>query len=677
MGNVPSTYESVPVEMRGLKQWVIWGKNPKKAKMPHSPSSSVEAKANDVETWGSFEEAVAASVAQCRGGIGFEFGEPGGIAGIDLDHVLNEAGELAAWAADIVEAMDSYTELSPSGQGLHILCRITEPMSGFCVAHKKRIDGGAAIEVYDTGRYFTVTGQVYGEAKPLNERTEALKKVCRKYLAKSETSIISSPKNAPSPSYGGGKSRGAQIRSATDITAMIPSDQNLVVTSCTTTTLWERMFEAPNGGEIRALYEGDTRSYGGDASAADLAMCNHLAYWTNGDARRMDEMFRETKLMRAKWDEVHGGQTYGDMTIGRALRDTPGFIPPAKYEKAASTDKKQPPSLSPVEAGQLRPVSEYLPDFLQELLKSREGKAIPTGFDALDDLLGGGLYPGLYCLGAISSLGKTTFALQIADSIAKGGYGVLIFSLEMSRSELMAKTISRESFMADLAAGISKTNAQTTRGILRASFMGWREQEELVRHVLEEYSEWGGNLTIIEGLESVSTSTVERYVQEYVKRYGTPPVVVIDYLQMLDPARGWENATDKRVIDKNVKSLKIISRDYQCPVICISSFNRENYTLPVSMSSFKESGAIEYSSDVLIGLQYAGVDYQEGEGREARSSRIAALIERTREAISQGKAGNIEAKILKNRNGRIGKVRMQFNARFNYFKEAEGGEADA
>ena len=665
MGNIPSTYELVPVEMRRLKQWVIWGKNTEKAKCPYSPSSLVEAKANDAATWGLFEEAVAASAKQCRGGIGFEFGEPGGIAGIDLDHVLNEAGEIAAWAADVVSAMDSYTELSPSGQGLHILCRITEPLEGFCVAHKRRIDGGAMLEVYDTGRYFTVTGQVYGEAKPLNERTEALKKVCALYLAKSEISIISSPKNAPSPSYGGGKSRGAQIRSATDITAMSSSE------------LWERMFSSPNGSEIRALYEGDTRSYGGDASAADLALCNHLAYWTNGDARRMDEMFRETKLMRAKWDEVHGGQTYGDMTIGRAGRDTPSYIPPAKYEKAASTDKKQPPSLPPVEAGQLRPVSEYLSDFVQELLKSREGKAIPTGFDALDDLLGGGLYPGLYCLGAISSLGKTTFALQIADSIAKGGHGVVIFSLEMSRSELMAKTISRESFMSDLAAGISKTNAQTTRGILRASFMGRREQEGLVRHVLEEYSEWGGNLTIIEGLESVSTSTVERYVQEYMKRHDTPPVVVIDYLQMLDPALGMENATDKRIIDKNVKSLKILSRDYQMPVICISSFNRENYTLPVSMSSFKESGAIEYSSDVLIGLQYAGVDYQEGEGREARSNRIAALIERTRMAISQGKAGNIEAKILKNRNGRIGKVRMQFNARFNYFKEAEEQGTDA
>ena len=636
-------YELVPVEMRGLKQWVIWGKNTEKAKCPYSPSSLVEAKANDAATWGLFEEAVAASAKLGRGGIGFEFGEPGGIAGIDLDHVLNEAGEIAAWAADVVSAMDSYTELSPSGQGLHILCRITEPLEGFCAVHKKRIDGGAMLEVYDSGRYFTVTGQVYGEAKPLNERTEALKKVCRKYLAKSSKK----------------------------------ESAGRVAEAMSNSELWERMFEAPNGGEIRALYDGDTRSYGGDASAADLALCNHLAYWTNGDARRMDEMFRETKLMRAKWDEVHGGQTYGDMTIGRALRDTPSYIPPAKYEKAASTDKKQPPSLPPVEAGQLRPVSEYLPDFLQELLKSREGKAIPTGFDALDDLLGGGLYPGLYCLGAISSLGKTTFALQIADSIAKGGHGVLIFSLEMSRSELMAKTISRESFMADLAAGISKTNAQTTRGILRASFMGRREQEGLVRRVLDEYSEWGGNLTIIEGLESVSTSTVERYVQEYMKRHDTPPVVVIDYLQMLDPARGMENATDKRVIDKNVKSLKILSRDYQMPVICISSFNRENYTLPVSMSSFKESGAIEYSSDVLIGLQYAGVDYQEGEGREARSNRIAALIERTRMAISQGKAGNIEAKILKNRNWRIGKVRMQFNARFNYFKEAEEQGTDA
>lgn len=89
--------------------------------------------------------------------------------------------------------------------------------------------------------------------------------------------------------------------------------------------------------------------------------------------------------------------------------------------------------------------AQCLNDFAEFVLKNKSG-GISTGFENLDKLLDGGLYPGLYVIGANSSLGKTTLVLQIADSIAKSGQGVLIFSLEMSRFELIAKTLSRMSF---------------------------------------------------------------------------------------------------------------------------------------------------------------------------------------------------------------------------------------
>ena len=150
---------------------------------------------------------------------------------------------------------------------------------------------------------------------------------------------------------------------------------------------------------------------------------------------------------------------------------------------------------------------------------------------------------------------------------------------------------------------------------------------------------------------------------------GIPPVVVIDYAQILAPAD--IRATDKQNTDKNVLELKRISRDYQIPVLAISSFNRENYTEPVNMASFKESGAIEYSSDCLIGLQYAGWDYQNGEKESEHKKRVREKLDTISAVSKQGMPIDIELKVLKNRNGAKGKFNFRFYPMFNLFEEAE------
>ena len=334
------------------------------------------------------------------------------------------------------------------------------------------------------------------------------------------------------------------------------------------------------------------------------------------------------------------------------------------------SEKDNPPEVTTTEAPTRMTVAYYLNDFLTELMKSREGRAISTGFEQLDSLLDGGLFPGLYSLGAISSLGKTSLALQIGDNIAKSGQGVLIFSLEMSRFELMAKTISRESLMRDIAENHSTRNAQTTRGILRANFRGNPTAEGIIKAALKDYEQWGENLTIIEGIGDLGVKHVKSEVESYMAGHdGKPPVVVIDYLQILSPVS--DRLSDKQAVDRNITELKRLSRDYQIPVIGISSFNRENYNSPVSMTSFKESGAVEYSSDVLIGMQCEGADYRDGEKESERQARIRMLIERVKAEASAGNPVPIELKILKNRNGRIGRVKLEFTPMFNYFMEAE------
>lgn len=652
-------YEGIPGEMKELKQWVIWGVNNDDPKAPHNPLlPTLGAKANDSSTWAGFDAALAAAARLGRGGIGFEFGvQPCGIAGVDLDHVINDAGKIEAWAAEIVELMNSYTEYSPSGHGIHIFCRLTEPLSSFCAVHKKHIAGEQQIEVYDTVRYFTITGRVYGDLKPLNERTDALKKVCDKYLAKSERQERKE-----------GAQYSSQVNQAGDI-----GDAELL----------ERMFKAPSKGDrIRRLYEGDTTDYGGDDSAADMALCNELAYATGNDAARMDRMFRQSGLMRDKWDEKHGAQTYGQRTIDEAIRTTSTYTPPVRVESKSPTGSSRAvmQSLSTVEAEdenvkQVLPVSEFLPEFVSELLKSREGKAIPTGFEALDELLCGGLCPGLYVVGAISSLGKTTFTLQIADNLAKDGHGVMIFSLEMSRREMMAKTVSREASISLIDSTGNRNNALTTLNVLRCEFRGKPEQESIVRQVLAEYKTWGKNLTIIEGIGNIGTSTVRDCVEAYRSAHdGKPPVVVIDYLQIM--AHADVRASDKQNVDKNVLELKRLSREYKIPVIVISSFNRENYSESVSMAAFKESGAIEYGSDVLIGLQLAGIDRRDGESKEAHKMRVQMTLEGANATRRNGNAVQIEAKILKQRNGAPGRVNFNFHSKFNYFQESKESKSD-
>ncbi|MCL1914334.1 MAG: DnaB helicase C-terminal domain-containing protein [Eubacteriaceae bacterium] len=197
----------------------------------------------------------------------------------------------------------------------------------------------------------------------------------------------------------------------------------------------------------------------------------------------------------------------------------------------------------------------------------------PTGFAKLDNELDGGLYAGLYVVGVISSLGKTTLILQISDQIAQGGRDVLIFSLEMARTELMAKSISRHTFLDASAKGETKS-AKTARGITTGKRYGGYSpaERECIAGAVKAYGEYAERLYISEGMGDIGAGQVGEAVKRHILLTGNLPVVVIDYLQILAPHN--ERATDKQNTDKAVLELKRISRDYNTPVIGISSFNR-------------------------------------------------------------------------------------------------------
>lgn len=308
-----------------------------------------------------------------------------------------------------------------------------------------------------------------------------------------------------------------------------------------------------------------------------------------------------------------------------------------------------------------------LPGFLEGIKSDRAGAFIPTGFQNLDALLDGGLYPGLYIVGAISSLGKTTFCLQMADQIAAAGHDVLVFTLEMSSRELMGKSISRLTYQCNDGDG---KNAKTARGILTGALYARYNREELalIDRAVESYKASAEHLYITEGVGNVGINEISGRIARHISVTGRAPVVVIDYLQIIAPAD--PRATDKQNTDKAVLELKRMSRDYKIPIIGISSFNRENYTAPVNLTSFKESGAIEYCSDVLIGLQYEGMDYSEGETDKEREKRIRGQIQEEERAGLE-LPRHIQLKILKNRNGRKGDALFNYYSAFNCY-EAKG-----
>jgi len=306
------------------------------------------------------------------------------------------------------------------------------------------------------------------------------------------------------------------------------------------------------------------------------------------------------------------------------------------------------------EAYLLTAASYHLKGFIDGINASVNTPYIQTGFPRLDCVLDGGLYEGLYCFGAITSLGKTTFITQVADFIARSGQDVLVVSLEMARTEIMAKSISRHTIEIALAEGQPTRYAKTTRGITTGKFYEGYSQDErdLIDSAVRAYATYANHIYIYEGLGDIGAAQVRKLVHSHVAFTGVAPVVFIDYLQILAPHE--PRATDKQNTDKSVMELKRISRDYKIPVVAVSSFNRQNYKEAVTMEAFKESGAVEYSSDVLMGMQLKGAGGKDFDSAEEKRKNPR----------------EVELVILKNRNGRAGdKIALEFHPLFNYFKE--------
>ncbi|WP_367899796.1 phage/plasmid primase, P4 family [Bacillus pseudomycoides] len=287
----PYNFNEIPAELKALPQWILWKfetRNGKSTKVPYQVGGEM-AQANNRRTWSTFATAVKFYLEGDYDGIGFVFSRQDNYIGIDIDKCVVD-GKTNAFSTEIIDTLDSYTEFSPSGKGIHIIIKGNLPQSVLGTGRKNTKHG---LEIYSYGRFFTFTGN-RENSNDVYERTDELAEVFEKYFDDSD------------------------IQGRVNL-AEFEKDEIKISNDA----LWERMFRSKNGDEIRSLYNGSLIN--NDHSASDLALCNHLAFWTGKSATRMDSMFRETSLMRDKWDVIHfrdTNETYGERTIATAISST-------------------------------------------------------------------------------------------------------------------------------------------------------------------------------------------------------------------------------------------------------------------------------------------------------------------------------------------------------------------
>ena len=319
-----------PKELAALPQWICWRLEPdpkseKPRKVPYDPKTGRKASSTNPQTWATLAEAEAARAKYLFTSVGFVFTEAGGIVGVDIDHCLSRTvrtdsarcsgaaepfqgcphpSSLASQdleadvalnevASAILTKYPSYTEISPSGTGLHIFYRGSMPGKG-------NKNSQSAVEMYAAARYFTMTGnRLEGTPEDIADGSEALPWIHETYVA---------------------KKKAAKSKAKRAVRTVSLTDEQVL----------EKAASAQNGEDFTALWEGRWQEKFGSQSEADLALCCALAFWTGRNREQMDRLFRQSKLFREKWDNVHhaDGATYGEETLAQAIARTENVYTP-------------------------------------------------------------------------------------------------------------------------------------------------------------------------------------------------------------------------------------------------------------------------------------------------------------------------------------------------------------
>ncbi|RLM91140.1 hypothetical protein [Haloarcula sp. Atlit-7R] len=392
----------IPDRLAECEQWICWqeverdGKPTKVPIKPYHTNGTPNASATDPATWRGLQIALEfhQSDRVDTDGIGFVFAPKTSIVGVDLDDCREpDTGDLTDWASDIVERLDSYTEVSPSGRGVHVLLEGELPPG-----RNRRGD----VEMYDEARFFTVTtDHVDGTPETIARRQDALLGVHYEYVQTSpdsDTEAVDldqavdaaaetgnevrgggSTGDGPNGESDDGKPQALGSKSSLyarygldfpDIedpaleVALHSSSVDALPDDPPTTldeiagpgvdldddALLEQAMASKSGDTIAALYDGDKELWASpesrypSQSEADMGLCFYLGFWTGGHPERMDRLFRDSGLYRGKWDRVHfaNGATYGDVCISRTLLTIDDYYtPPTNQERSTPDDREE------------------------------------------------------------------------------------------------------------------------------------------------------------------------------------------------------------------------------------------------------------------------------------------------------------------------------------------------
>jgi len=309
-------YSSLPEELKQTNNWCFFklipdGKKDKMKKVPFNPHNGEFGKSNDENTWSDFETAVAANERYQGNGIGFYFKEP--YLGIDIDNIADEierylVGDIEQNIVfEFIETFKSYSEISVSGNGLHIITKGNIP------GDRRRKEN---VEMYTSGRFFTVTGNSISKYDEISKVSNSnMDRIYRKYL---ETNVVQFSKNG-------------QFQSTIDLTE---------------SEIISRIMSSKSRDRFKSFMNGTWQEEYTSQSEADLAFSNLLAFWCGRDFVKMDSIFRQSSLIRDKWDAKRGKTTYGEATLYKAINDaqdiyTPKQQEPLKYDLAFLEDKKK------------------------------------------------------------------------------------------------------------------------------------------------------------------------------------------------------------------------------------------------------------------------------------------------------------------------------------------------
>ena len=587
---------ALPQTLKQMNNWVLSAWN----KQPISPVHYCPTSPTDVSKAVPFQQAIGAmDIEKCMG-VGFILSN--NVIVVDVDSCLDEQGNPNELAQKLMNQLNTYVEYSQSKQGLHFIFKDNQASE---VKSRKGV-----IEIYTKEHYFALTGwKVEGKPNDLQTLNGMSQELIDEYFPSlGYSSEVEASELIQNHTY-------TPVHSNEEILQRLEHDDK-----------FQRLF-----------YDGNIEGYPSQ-SEADGALMLKLAQATYLCAPQMRELFSQSALgKRNKWNDPW----YQDYVISGAI----------KFAKNNLTKCQEVFKMTDF----IKRNEWYTNNLKDYVIQEHNWSNRKSGFDQLDTQQA--FKPGLYLLGGIPGMGKTSWSYQLGEQFASKGESVLFMSSEVDINILYMKSLVRS---------VKQSNPTTS--------MTPKQIKNLFN-----------NATINSALKTLSTNNDEFFVQntgnmsielminsaERFCKDRLQPIIIIDYLQYINTNKSF--MTDKQRVDYIVHQLKEFQKSQQAMIILLSSFNRSNYRSSVSMESFKETGDIDGTADVMWGLQYdiykdreSGID---AKGNKLKGVTLAEIREEQHKSPRQ-----VMLSCIKNRFGNVYEVYFDYYSDYDLFVERESYE---